>query len=793
MSLKVWLPLNKGNANNQGLLNLPLPSYNRYVYNASGKIGGCNTGYAIYHFNEEWLGNTWSLALWVKATAAWPQYNEILLCKNVDTSSACQFYMSIVNGNIFNIGVNAGDWSHQVSYSFAVNTWYHLAVTFSGSQVKMYINGELKGTFSNTTAQSTGKFNLGIGCRSTTTAGTSYTGHTNKAINDVRIYDHCLSQKEVSEIAKGLVLHYKLDNPYMEGTTNISSQGDCSGWNNSGNATRINNDNTLPNIPITYAKNCSITQLTDGECALTFGRTSIPVPSKTITASVWMYIDGNTTDTSLGYTPFIRSSQNDAWLAYLTYEGVANVNVWPRNRWIKISITFDTVSTETYVYFCTYTTKAGFKFAFNGWQIEEKYHATPYTPSIREQGEVCDSSGYGYNGTIHGNLTLSNDSGRYTNCIYIENGVSNNITGPIILNNNTVTMSIWIKSKNGNIGIGSYHIPFNINADAYEFSINPSGQFRQGFVISGNRVCSDYGPDIISDKKWHMISATYDGNNIKRYVDGVLVNTTARSGTLRNGNCTVYLGIYGASTTYGSKELYQSDARVYTTALSGDDILQLYHTSAFADNLGNLECYEINENIDTKPKIHKSGVVSTDLFYEIQDALYLPAGTYVDTGLHYNGGDTCRAETLIQYASGGSGRDLMGYSGAGDGYWGVTSAGTWERHGSIFEYTDADITKLNHIVYQFSSSTENGNYLIGRLGSSYSVRDKYIYHVRLFKNGVLERDLYPTKRGSSIGLVDALTDTFYTASGSPSIVINAIQSRTKLFKDRIQGNEFIEI
>ena len=220
MALQVWLPLNKGNAKNQGLLNLPSASYSGYNYNTSGKIGGCNTGCAVYHLDNEWLGNTWSLALWVKATAAWVTYNEILLCKNVDQSDSCQFYLSVINGSSFNIGVNAGSGSHSVSYSFAVNTWYHLAVTFNGSQIKMYINGELKGTFNNSSSQLTGKTNLGIGCRSITTGGTSYTGHTNKAINDVRIYDNCLSAEEVSEIAKGLVLHYKLDDPCIEETTN---------------------------------------------------------------------------------------------------------------------------------------------------------------------------------------------------------------------------------------------------------------------------------------------------------------------------------------------------------------------------------------------------------------------------------------------------------------------------------------------------------------------------------------------------------------------------------------------
>jgi hypothetical protein len=35
-------------------------------------------------------------------------------------------------------------------------------------------------------------------------------------INDFRLYNHCLSPKEVKEISKGLVLHYPMDNCSIE-------------------------------------------------------------------------------------------------------------------------------------------------------------------------------------------------------------------------------------------------------------------------------------------------------------------------------------------------------------------------------------------------------------------------------------------------------------------------------------------------------------------------------------------------------------------------------------------------
>ena len=47
-------------------------------------------------------------------------------------------------------------------------------------------------------------------------------------LNDFRIYDHALSAKEVEEIAKGLVLHYKLDepNPNLLKLGNVEQTGD---------------------------------------------------------------------------------------------------------------------------------------------------------------------------------------------------------------------------------------------------------------------------------------------------------------------------------------------------------------------------------------------------------------------------------------------------------------------------------------------------------------------------------------------------------------------------------------
>ena len=214
MSLQVWLPLN-GNLNNQGL-NGELNVINSNVtFDNNGKIGKCanfngtNSRISINNFS---IGNNWSYGCWFYSTSTDRNWESIILLNNngSDADTQLGFYIHTTQKRMQSTA--NGQYNSQIPYNYQ-NKWTHVFATFDGNILTTYINGIVVNT-KTITASLLSRNNLVIGARSNSASGGAVgaSSYFLGKINDVRIYDHCLSSKEVEEISKGLVLHYKLDN-----------------------------------------------------------------------------------------------------------------------------------------------------------------------------------------------------------------------------------------------------------------------------------------------------------------------------------------------------------------------------------------------------------------------------------------------------------------------------------------------------------------------------------------------------------------------------------------------------
>ena len=120
-----------------------------------------------------------------------------------------------VSATTYRISLNTANISGTRTYNtyygnttLNINEWHHIGFTYDGEQIRLYIDGKLDGTFA-FTGMKLSSLPIRIFSWANNYSTTIYTGK--KKINDVRIYDHCLSEAEVKEISKAKILHYKFD------------------------------------------------------------------------------------------------------------------------------------------------------------------------------------------------------------------------------------------------------------------------------------------------------------------------------------------------------------------------------------------------------------------------------------------------------------------------------------------------------------------------------------------------------------------------------------------------------
>lgn len=460
----------------------------------------------------------------------------------------------------------------------SLNTWHHYAVVVDAekNKVYLYLNGEYYGEANYKSPYQSNR-NFVIGNYS---ASTSYAWRGR--IDDVRLYDYCLSPKEIKELSKALVLHYKFDD-FQEPTVNLytaksqmTAHNVSVEWlsdhhlkfNSAGGTSGVYFNTSLANIkPNTdYCLSFMIKKTSGtflkirGHIESTFSIIETRLNGEILATPYNAGIPVDDISTPYKVEVIIRSG--------------ANTNSFYYN-WIQPNFSESTVvGVEVYDI-----------------QVEEKPYATPFTPDERS-GTVHDCSGYDNHAELALDTTprwVGKEESKIGSGAYEFNG-SNTITTGRLFHDNVNqchTVSAWVYPTNPS-AIGNQQL-VNFNR-GYRIYHTAGGQSLM-YVNSGTNDHYVYGP-VIPAGQWTLVTWVYDKATLtcRVYYNGVLSRSSGNFDTSDVPSGFSSETIFG-SNFYGLID----DVRVYATALSDEDIKELYQTRGNIDSHGNLYVQDIKE------------------------------------------------------------------------------------------------------------------------------------------------------------------------------------------------------
>lgn len=232
------------------------------------------------------------------------------------------------------------------------------------------------------------------------------------------------------------------------------------------------------------------------------------------------------------------------------------------------------------------------------------------------QGTVAlDSSGYGHHGTTKNTVNLINGSGRYDKCVQLPNGNSCIDVGKWGNIKDQMTINFWVKSITGK----DVAILSNTQNGGYSFYTGTDYAYRFSCYSSGYKnALSQKEFGALNDGKWHMVTGVWDvkNKNIRIYTDGILdgITTTPGNNMTFNGTAKLYLAAEATASSFTSGCTgYFSDLRIYATAFSDADVLDLYQscTKVMKDGFG---AYTLSQAEGMS--VNKDGIASMQEFSE---------------------------------------------------------------------------------------------------------------------------------------------------------------------------------
>jgi hypothetical protein len=243
MALQIWLPLD-GNLKNFGLNPMTFTHVNSSSGGLStddnGKIGKCykrtiKSAGRLRSSATIDLNNDFSMVCWICVdTTNDTSAQGVLTNHSHEHKTGAGLTLKKISDTDCRVSCNTGTGSDRTYNTHYGNTnifgqWHHIGLTYNktAKQLQLWVDGTVDFTLSNYAHASRADY-IDLFGWSTTYVNDNYVPLIR--LNDVRVYDHCLSTREMKELSKGLCLHYALKNKTP--ATNLAKNATYSIYNN---------------------------------------------------------------------------------------------------------------------------------------------------------------------------------------------------------------------------------------------------------------------------------------------------------------------------------------------------------------------------------------------------------------------------------------------------------------------------------------------------------------------------------------------------------------------------------
>lgn len=592
MGLQVWMPM-IGNINNQGLSNLSNLSGN-YVQGTCSTFGKClNVPNSLpISFTADGLVNAkkFSVCFWTLAdNSTKADWNQMLQLgdKKTDGSygsnfrfESCTTYpraCSFHNNDIYAIAGGSR------ILGSSNGTWYHVCVTYDGTELKSYTNGNLIGTDVGNGGYLTGYVQIG---------SANYFG----LMNDLRIYDEVISQKQIRSIYNLQIIHYPLNNIYEVGITNKyfgdAAEGALNYDGNYITRTKLSNERGYK-YKLSYTgtgKDMWKSLEIGSHFSFTAGRTyyyscKVRCHSKSHTQ---LFLRAARCGNDWVTTMVDTLNADGQWHEYTVSQTInANFNrgdgIVTCNPWVEFYTNDMSTSGMSYT----------FDVDIKDIQVTEgqKYS---FIANEMVTSSVSDISGYSNNASVDVGIGIGVQSPRYDACYYFSAKSYLKFPNPIYAKRTIygLTINMWVRLDSG---CGVYAtILSGLNNPTSNFpwlAVNTESSGLWSYIGSN---APQYGRgmsnELLSLNTWYMITYVFNSGSVYWYLNGTRKGDITKYTTLNYINADMEylaLGNSYSGTQWNTNFCgWISDFRMFTTVLSADDVKALYQNSASITSTG---------------------------------------------------------------------------------------------------------------------------------------------------------------------------------------------------------------